>query len=547
MSEQGVKLVGGGGQGLFLRQSSGLVREIPILGALFFNVTAFMGPYIPGGLNYGLAGEPNPVFLGLTAYAWAAILVGVFSVTMVLITTGLVTVMPRTGGGYVFTSRITHPLLGWVESWGVIMASLALVGFVAVLLVGQIRSVGEVLAAAFPSSSTFHGAATWISSRGAGFTVGIIALILAGGISVMRPKAFFRIITWAAGIALGLLILLVIVAPLTVHPSTLAAKLPHFTGGATEASIIAHSGFPTGALSFPGFMVVCVVIFGAIVGFQYSAYLAGELAGGVRRSALYGIMGALVLAVLMNSVFNDIVARRFGIHLMGAYAMYVFGGKPLPGGLVPLPQVLATIAAPHLWPLWTLSVVATVVFTFLLIPVYVVFIARILLAWSLDRQAPEWFGRVNERTNTPVNATLVCVVVGAIILYLSTYQGLALDSTLWFVWLTIFLTLVDPAINAILLRWRRPDLFRNAPFNRLMLPFGITWLIVVGMIYGFGVFKPLVAGITGAAGGSYFVSSGILAAVVALAVGVVLYFVNVAWNRHNGVDRAMLYAAIPPD
>ena len=40
----------------------------------------------------------------------------------------------------------------------------------------------------------------------------------------------------------------------------------------------------------------------------------------------------------------------------------------------------------------------------LLIPVYIVFIARMFLAWAMDRQAPSWLGAVNERTNTPVNA-----------------------------------------------------------------------------------------------------------------------------------------------
>jgi APA family basic amino acid/polyamine antiporter len=546
VSERGVKVIEGG-QGLFLRQSSGLVREIPIIGALFFNVAAFMGPYVPGGLNYGLAGEPNPTFLGLTAYAWAAILVGLASVTMVIITTGLVTVMPRTGGGYVFTSRVTHPLLGWVESWGVIMASLALIGFVAVLLVSQIRAVGNVLAAAFPSSSAFHGASAWLSSPTAGFVTGLIALALAGGIAVLRPRAFFRVLTWTAGIALAAMLLLVIVVPITVSPGTLAARLPRFTGGATVHSIIHNFGLPTTPLGFPGFMVVGVVIFGAIIGFQYSAYLAGELAGGVRRSALYAILGALLLAVLLNSVLNDLVASRFSIPLMGAYGSGFFGGKALPGGLNPFPPVLATVAAPHLWPIWALSEIATVLFSFLLIPVYVVFIARILLAWSLDRQAPEWFGRVNERTNTPVNATLVCLAVGALILYLSAYQGLALASTLWFTWLCVLLTLLDPGINAILFRWRRPDLYRNAPFNRVMLPFGIFWVACVGLIYGFGVVKPLVKGLTGAGGGSYFTSSGILAALVAFAVGVVLYLANVIWNRRHGLDRAQLYAAIPPD
>jgi hypothetical protein len=90
-------------------------------------------------------------------------------------------------------------------------------------------------------------------------------------------------------------------------------------------------------------------------------------------------------------------------------------------------------------------------------------------------------------------------------------------------------------------------LYRNAPFNRIMLPFGIIWVACVGLIYGFGVIKPLVQGLTSTGGGSYFISSGILAALVALAVGVVLYLANVLWNRRRGLDRAQLYAAIPPD
>jgi len=165
---------------------------------------------------------------------------------MVIITSGLVTVMPRTGGGYVFTSRITHPLLGWAESWGVIMASLALIGFVAVLLVSQIRAVGNVLAAAFPSTSAFHGASTWLTSPAAGFVTGLIVLALAGGIAVLRPRAFFRVLSWTAGIALAAMLLMVIVVPITVDPGTLAARLPRFAGGATVHSIIRRGSSQAG-------------------------------------------------------------------------------------------------------------------------------------------------------------------------------------------------------------------------------------------------------------------------------------------------------------
>src|SRR2546425_7099130 len=98
-SEAAVVTGVGEGKGLFLRQSSGLVREVSIIGALFFNVAAFMGPFLPGGLNYALAGEPNWQF-GLTAYGWAALIVGIAAVAMIVIITSFVSVMPRTGGGY---------------------------------------------------------------------------------------------------------------------------------------------------------------------------------------------------------------------------------------------------------------------------------------------------------------------------------------------------------------------------------------------------------------------------------------------------------------
>ena len=56
---------------------------------------------------------------------------------------------------------------------------------------------------------------------------------------------------------------------------------------------------------------------------------------------------------------------------------------------------MGTVAHPELWPLWTIAGAASTLFPFLLMPVYVIFISRIALAWSLDRQVPEWLGAVS--------------------------------------------------------------------------------------------------------------------------------------------------------
>ena len=68
--------------------------------------------------------------------------------------------------------------------------------------------------------------------------------------------------------------------------------------------------------------------------------------------------------------------------------------------------LLAVIANKALWPLWALISFAGAIFPLLLCPVYINFISRMGLAWSLDRQLPEWFGEVNERMRAPLNAIL---------------------------------------------------------------------------------------------------------------------------------------------
>ena len=75
--------------------------------------------------------------------------------------------------------------------------------------------------------------------------------------------------------------------------------------------------------------------------------------------------------------------------------------------------LLAVVANKSLWPLWALISLGGVVFPFLLCPVYINFISRMQLAWSLDRQMPEWFGQVNERLRGPLNAIIATLVLTA--------------------------------------------------------------------------------------------------------------------------------------
>src|SRR6266487_2481952 len=97
-----------GGRALFVRQSSGLVREVSVRNALFYNTAAFLG----------------------------------------LIFASLATVMPRSGGDYVFTSRlipVAGPFLAWVESFTLVFASLAVIAFEIPIVLRNTQISGEII------------------------------------------------------------------------------------------------------------------------------------------------------------------------------------------------------------------------------------------------------------------------------------------------------------------------------------------------------------------------------------------------------------------
>src|ERR1700748_4017449 len=108
---------------LFVRQSSGLVRNFSVTNALFFNVAAFVGVGLTlYPIFYSLPFVPMWKAGPFSAYGWASIIAALFCILLALIFSSLTSVMPRSGGDYVFTSRILHPALGGMGSWTLVIA-----------------------------------------------------------------------------------------------------------------------------------------------------------------------------------------------------------------------------------------------------------------------------------------------------------------------------------------------------------------------------------------------------------------------------------------
>ena len=131
---------------LFVRQSSGLVRNVSVTNALFFNVAAFVGVGLTlYPIFYCLADVPVWRAGPFSAYGWAAIIAGLFCILLALIFSSLTSVMPRSGGDYVFSSRILHPFLGWLESWTLVIASILIIAFEVPLVLSNLQISARII------------------------------------------------------------------------------------------------------------------------------------------------------------------------------------------------------------------------------------------------------------------------------------------------------------------------------------------------------------------------------------------------------------------
>lgn len=582
---------GTGGRTLFTRQSSGLVREVSVLNALFFNTAAFVG----GGLGwypvfYSLAFVPIGTFAGFTTYGWAAIIVGAFCVLLALIFASLTSVMPRSGGDYVFTSRIVPrigPFVGWLESWTLVFASLAIIAFEVPIFVRNLQITGRVIGIG-TDIGFFKDANGWFAEQPGyvtgvpGFIAAVIVLALIAVIVFQPTRRFHRIVTWLAALGLGAGVLMFVVGMIAITPENFAANLPKYADRITVDQLVkagVENGFKADGINLDPavFSFIAGIVFLNYIGFQYSAYISGEVRGNVRRGILIALLGALAIGVFMNSVYTDFISARLGIDgqvAWGAAYWGFFSDPSLPLGQPNSMALTAAIAAPGLWPVWTIVSLGVTLFPFLLCPVYVVFLSRIQLAWSLDRQVPEWFGEVSERLRAPANAIFAALVLVGVFALLQNFPilkavglgalapsadplldgKLNLVSTLWFSILAAGLTWIMPGINALLVRRTRPDLIRDAPFSRWLPLLGLIWVVFAVTLYWFAGIKPIIDAVAGAlAPGAeetalgYLNRTGITFTLLIFGAGLVIYVIQWAVNRARGIDTSLMYHEIPPD
>jgi basic amino acid/polyamine antiporter, APA family len=179
---------------------------------------------------------------------------------------------------------------------------------------------------------------------------------------------------------------------------------------------------------------------------------------------------------------------------------------------------------------------------------------RVIFAAAFDRLLPEKVAEVNERTGTPVNALMLMTIPSVLIAYLYNYNVAGFYSLTLCSTLVIAVTFLGTTISAIVLPYRKPELYNASPIAQYKV-LGIPLITVAGVIFGgFLVFLlyQWILDPNALYGIGYSINengyrngTSIIFMLVLYALAAGIYFGFKAARRNQGIDLNKVHAEIP--
>lgn len=536
---------------LFVRKATGLVRSWSVMDAFIYALFSInlitLGLYSFSQMYYFEGGMVN-----------ALIISAIFIFFEVVVYAALISVMPRSGGDYVWQSRILGGAVGFILAvtgwWFILWLWVPLYGdmFRHIVLVPLLGVLGA------------KDTALWFAgTQNGAFTASLITLGIVSLFIMLGMKTYSRIQKFSFyGGMLGLLIVIVLL--LTGSPEAFKAGLESnaasmFGTGAglydqtvalgTEAGAI--TPFAGGSLALVFLVIPYMVFFNLWP--NWGATLYGEVRGATDfKRNMAGMGWALGITTLLGIVLlyaiRNTIGWDFYVQAGAAWWNYAWGFTDVAPALPvwPYPALLASFLTTNklvqflvvaLMSLWWFGWCATVFLSS----------TRVIFAAAFDRLLPESVAKLDERTGTPVNALLLMVVPSVVVAYLFNYnllnfQTLTLCSTL-----VIAVTFLGTTISAIVLPYTKPDLYRSSPIAKYNV-LGIPLITVAGVIFGGflvyllyqWIFDPNLLygiGISNTSSVLYMLGNYVLAAVI--------YFGFKAYRKSKGIDLGKVQAEIP--
>ena len=586
---------------LFLRNATGLVKGWSGFDAFAYSFMSVnlvtLGMYYSFTV-FGWVPDSSPI---------AAILVAAVAVTFLAITyAGLIAVMPRAGGDYVWQTRVLDgipgaavgALIGGVTVFLVAGAlgldqtmSLAsgAVGLLAGGFLGLKRGgIGFVLSATgwwfilalwapiygaifnleiaqpLAALAGISGLTDFLATPTGNFSISLLVIVLTSGLVALGMAGYARIQRVSLWIGLGVfafVMVLLLVSSQADFQNAFDREASALFGvpNAYQATIDAETGFgyvfgDLVPLSFgAGTLALIPLMMFWILYPNWGSTLYGEVRGaGDFRKVLNGMLGGIWVTTVLAIVFVFLASKTFGWAFFQAtnvnFLDPLYAVEGAPATVLPIwgyPLLLGSFLIDS-----HIVQMAVVILggAWFIGWVGTLFLSstRMIFAAAFDRILPESAARVSEKRGVPTIALVLIMVpsvlVSALYAYVPDFVGLTLDASL-----VIAVTFFGSAIAATILPWWKRDLYEASPVARYKV-LGLPLISISGAIttvfLGWVLYLWLTDALYGIGVGN---SNSILFLGVLYGAAALLYVAARLYRRSQGVDLDAIHAQIPAE
>ncbi len=535
---------------VFSRKSSGLVRVMSPWSAFMYNFLT-MGVIFPW--TYMWAPQAFPGCSVWMACLFATLLALPIALTYVW----MATAMPRSGGDYVFQSRVfgggvgfpvvASGFLTWFLQWTALATWLMCCAGIAPVLMGL---------GVYYESRGLIDAAVWVQSPFGIVTLGAVALIVFGLLLISGLKNYVYVqyvMFWSTIIML----IIVVVQFLRTTPEEFAAAINHYAGFVDDnpdyfawiQKDVADAGFDINpAFALGATLLAAPIAWTSTQWAAFSVQQGGEIKGArVFKNQMLMIVGSLLAVGACLAIVGWTYERAVGTAFFNAVSASYYGGYTASGSgvgsILPFPGVFAIVISPH--PIITVLVGLA----FFLGATQVVCNAyigssRLIVGMSLDRALPAFLARVSPKYRTPAVAIVVYGVLSFFVSIGYNYSSVWYTLTLGVTFAAGYVFVVS-VLSGALLPFRARDLYLASPGAKYTV-FGVPLVTVVGLV---GFCLAVAAEIAFLADPGYGLRGTTPYIVVAgvFVFWLVFYWVTRSYNKSRGIEMSYAFREIPPE
>jgi APA family basic amino acid/polyamine antiporter len=543
---------------VFTRKASGLVRVMSPYSAFVYNILT-MGLIFPWTYLWAPGALPGGRLV------WGILLAMLIEIPIAYVYVWLSTALPRSGGDYVFQSRVfgggvafTVVMSGfviWILQWVALSGWLvSYLGF-APLFLGLGATMGN---------ATLSNIGVWFTTANGIVLVSILNALFAMVLLVSGFKNYVRfqhVMWWGTLLCFATVFIVLFTTPAAEFVSRLDAFAVASGGSAnfyeTARSAVTGAGIDLNPpFSLLATLLIAPIAWTSLQWATYSAQQNGEIkdARSIQSQTLI-MVGSLVVTGLLLALLAVGIER-----VAGPEFLYVAGA----GYWSLIPE--ATINGFNLWPpilavalTGSPLVVLIIAIGYLLNGFQIVCncyigMTRVMVAMSLDRLLPAWFSKVDEKLHTPVNAHMAYFLASIPVIWAYNKVGGWIGLTLGVTFACGYVFVIT-CIAGALLPYRAKELYEASPAAKYKLgslPL-ITVLGVLGGVLGtLMVLAFLFAPQLGVLGNWNFENfpSGLWAQIIAFGIillSAIWYVIVKNSQRSKGINVEFAFKEVPPE